>query len=84
MALDIDADLSTITEEGVETVFAGYDFFNSKSDKDKTISLTEADGTGHGHARSVYRSPSSMVSLILNIAKTPASSWLFRVQSGAW
>lgn len=85
MSLDVDIDVSAITEEAVETVFAGHDFFRGASSKSNPPPGSAYAGSKKGSTRSKDPSPDrDKLALILDIAKGTDSSWLMRLQAGAW
>jgi len=81
-----DVDLALITEEVVETVFAGHDF------RKRSNGPLDADHAGDIAARSstlVFKNkveqlhnPTSDITVIIDIEK--ANDWVFRSQPGAW
>ena len=91
-ALDVDVDLSVITEEVMETVFAGHDFTSlggsdPANNKDNAPSAAFAQQVGGN----VHKGPSESgghnkkkVSVIVDIDKAAESHWIFRTQAGAW
>lgn len=83
MSLDIDVDVSAITEEAVETVFAGYDFSKGASTK-HNLRADQLAGSWNGGTRVNNPPKQQNVALILDIAKSTESGWLMRLQAGAW
>ncbi|OCL05287.1 hypothetical protein AOQ84DRAFT_323190 [Glonium stellatum] len=69
LTLSSDVDLSALTEEVLETVFAGHNFQKSATDPFRTNC---ADA----------RLDLPLVSIIVDITK--ADNWIFRTQPGAW
>lgn len=95
IALDVDVDLSVITEEVLETVFAGHDFVNASKnvkapERDlepssaasfarKAEQIRGAVSENHGKSTGIHR-----VSVVVDINKAEESHWIFRTQAGAW
>lgn len=78
-ALDVDVDLSVITEEVLETVFAGHDFIRAGRETEQMpIANKQVDPgaeSSHGDRN---------VSVVVDISKAQDSHWIFRTQAGAW
>lgn len=97
ISLDADVDLSVVTEEVLETVFAGHDFMRASSHAD-----TDDGGPMASSATSLAQraqklrkksiGPGSFgmntsknrVSIVVDINKAEDSHWIFRTQAGAW
>jgi signal transduction histidine kinase/CheY-like chemotaxis protein len=79
-ALDVDVDLSVVTEEVLETVFAGHDFVRAGRETEQMPSQgnKQVDGT----AKSSLGEKN--VSIVVDISKAQDSHWIFRTQAGAW
>lgn len=79
-ALDVDVDLSVVTEEVLETVFAGHDFIRAGRETEQMPS--------HGNKQVDDSAKSSEgeknVSIVVDISKAQDSHWIFRTQAGAW
>ncbi|KAI4718236.1 hypothetical protein E4T48_05589 [Aureobasidium sp. EXF-10727] len=78
-ALDVDVDLSVITEEVLETVFAGHDFIKAGRETDqmpRSNKQVDDDAKGSEAKRNV--------SIVVDISKAENSHWIFRTQAGAW
>jgi hypothetical protein len=78
-ALDVDVDLSVVTEEVLETVFAGHDFIKAGRE-------TEQMPRANKQAEQDPMKPFSEnnVSVVVDISKAKNSHWVFRTQAGAW
>jgi len=78
-ALDVNVDLSVVTEEVLETVFAGHDFIRAGRETDqmpranKEVDLDAESSLGEKN-----------VSIVVDISKAQDSHWIFRTQAGAW
>jgi len=83
MSLDIDVDVSAITEEAIETVFAGYDFSKGASKK-HSLPVEPSAGSWDSETRVSEPSKRRNVALILNITKSTELDWFMRLQAGAW
>ncbi|GAB7356492.1 hypothetical protein MBLNU459_g7248t3 [Dothideomycetes sp. NU459] len=88
-ALDVDVDLSVITEEVLETVFAGHNMMNNG------ITSGSADGSNSSEATALSenarKNPEESsaakqkgVSVVVDIDKADSHHWIFRTQAGAW
>lgn len=89
-ALDVDVDLSVITEEVLETVFAGHNMLKNG------INTGSADGPNSSEATQLSQAAQESemreepgkedkeVSVIVDINKAESSHWIFRTQAGAW
>lgn len=97
IGLDVDVDLSVVTEEVLETVFAGHDFMRAASaNVDNEGSVTSSATSFAQQAESVRRKSSGTaaslqlgsgkksVSVVVDIDKAEKSHWIFRTQAGAW
>ena len=87
MDLDVSVDLSTITEEAAETVFAGHDFRRSLPEEGSN--LGHRSSSGKDASQVPCRKRKSLdgkedITAILDIAKAPDSEWLLRTDAGAW
>jgi len=93
-ALEVDVDLSVITEEVLETVFAGYDFSNLNS-PDRSQDQDQSEGPSSsaviqelaGKIRQTPENPKGSdrpIAIIVDIDKAEDSHWIFRTQAGAW
>ena len=90
-ALDVDVDLSVITEEVMETVFAGHDFTNLGG-SDPTQNKDNAPSAAFAqHAENLHKKPNESardarkkVAIIVDLDKAAESHWIFRTQAGAW
>ncbi|KAI5249032.1 hypothetical protein E4T43_00996 [Aureobasidium subglaciale] len=78
-ALDVDVDLSVITEEVLETVFAGHDFIRAGRETDQMPTKNKQAGPPSTNPES-----SQNVSIVVDISKAQDSHWIFRTQAGAW
>ncbi|CAD0083373.1 unnamed protein product [Aureobasidium vineae] len=78
-ALDVDVDLSVVTEEVLETVFAGHDFIRAGRE---TEQMPRANKQVDGDANS--SDGNRNVSIVVDISKAQDSHWIFRTQAGAW
>lgn len=78
-ALDVDVDLSVITEEVLETVFAGHDFIKAGRE---TEQMPRANKQVKGGSLSAGGERN--VSIVVDISKAEDSHWIFRTQAGAW
>ncbi|KAH0359214.1 hypothetical protein KCU65_g10079, partial [Aureobasidium melanogenum] len=78
-ALDIDVDLSVVTEEVLETVFAGHDFIRAGRETEQMPIANKQVETG---AKS--QEGDRNVSIVVDISKAQDSHWIFRTQAGAW
>jgi signal transduction histidine kinase/CheY-like chemotaxis protein len=78
-ALDVDVDLSVVTEEVLETVFAGHDFIRAGRE---TEQMPRANKQVDGDAKSSLGEKN--VSVVVDISKAQDSHWIFRTQAGAW
>lgn len=78
-ALDIDVDLSVVTEEVLETVFAGHDFIRAGRE---TEQMPIANKQVEAGAKS--QEGDRNVSIVVDISKAQDSHWIFRTQAGAW
>lgn len=79
-ALDVDVDLSVVTEEVLETVFAGHDFIRAGRDTEQMPS--HGNKLVGGDAKS--SDGEKNVSIVVDISKAQDSHWIFRTQAGAW
>ncbi|KAI4755085.1 hypothetical protein E4T52_13983 [Aureobasidium sp. EXF-3400] len=79
-ALDVDVDLSVVTEEVLETVFAGHDFIRAGRETEQMP--THGNKQVHGNAKSSEGEKN--VSIVVDISKAQDSHWIFRTQAGAW
>lgn len=96
LTLSSDVDLSALTEEVLETVFAGHNFQKSATDPFSAGNVDEiASGQAASSKKDVSRSLDTkgtncadarldlpLVSIIVDITK--ADNWIFRTQPGAW
>ncbi|CAD0107542.1 unnamed protein product [Aureobasidium uvarum] len=78
-ALDVDVDLGVVTEEVLETVFAGHDFIRAGRE---TEQMPRANKQVDGDAKS--SDGDRNVSIVVDISKAQNSHWIFRTQAGAW
>lgn len=78
-ALDVDVDLSVVTEEVLETVFAGHDFIRAGRE---TEQMPIANKQVEAGAKSSEGDRN--VSVVVDISKAQDSHWIFRTQAGAW
>ncbi|KAG9918156.1 hypothetical protein KCV02_g12390, partial [Aureobasidium melanogenum] len=78
-ALDVDVDLSVVTEEVLETVFAGHDFIRAGRE---TEQMPIANKQVEAGAKS--QDGDRNVSVVVDISKAQDSHWIFRTQAGAW
>jgi len=90
-ALEVDVDLSVITEEVLETVYAGHDFANLNPPKHKQLEQgqTTASSTqqqsGDGRKFPInWNKKERPIAIIVDIDKAEDSHWIFRTQAGAW
>jgi signal transduction histidine kinase len=79
-ALDVDVDLSVVTEEVLETVFAGHDFIRAGRETEQMP--THGNKQVHDNAKSSEGEKN--VSIVVDISKAQDSHWIFRTQAGAW
>lgn len=94
IALDVDVDLSVVTEEVLETVFAGHDFMKiNTSDEDGQGPVTSSATSFAENAEKRRKSSATGVggngkhrdvSVVVDINKAEESHWIFRTQAGAW
>ncbi|KAI5204636.1 hypothetical protein E4T38_04634 [Aureobasidium subglaciale] len=78
-ALDADVDLSVVTEEVLETVFAGHDFIRAGRETDQMPTKNKQAG-----GQSTKPEREQNVSIVVDISKAQDSHWIFRTQAGAW
>lgn len=94
VAAEGEIDLSVVSEEVIEAVFAGYDFLYAGSDhKGRANAQPSSFGMWSSNASIARISAANVtpteegrghVSLIVDFAKTADSSWVFQCQAGAW
>lgn len=86
MDLNADVDLSTITEEAVETVFAGHNFRGSLSEDASNLdgSSIAGDKLQVPHQTGKALNVKEGITAIVDIATAPDSEWLLRTEAGAW
>lgn len=79
-ALDVDVDLSVVTEEVLETVFAGHDFIRAGRETEQMPTHGNKQVTGDAKSSDGDKN----VSIVVDISKAQDSHWIFRTQAGAW
>ncbi|KAL1306184.1 hypothetical protein AAFC00_004286 [Neodothiora populina] len=91
IALDVDVDLSVVTEEVLETVFAGHDFMKLNNNSDNGPEAVTSSATSFAQRAQQRRKssvlsngPQKNVSVVVDIDKAEESHWIFRTQAGAW
>ena len=90
--MDVDVDLSVVTEEVMETVFAGYDFTRTthfgSTQEEETASSTAFQQYVEKVRKNTPERPTTGddtgVLIIADIDKAADSHWIFRTQAGAW
>jgi hypothetical protein len=86
--LEVDADLSTITEEAAETVFAGHEYRKSTSKEPSNLgrrqSAVAGDNPQDTHQRGKSHDGKQGITAILDISTAPDSGWFLRTEAGAW
>lgn len=89
-ALDVDVDLSVITEEVLETVFAGHNMLKHGMSSESADGPNSSEATQLSQAaqenkfRDQPSEKQNEVSVIVDINKAESSHWIFRTQAGAW
>ncbi|KAK5145834.1 hypothetical protein LTR04_001198 [Oleoguttula sp. CCFEE 6159] len=90
--LDGTVDLSVVTEEVLETVFAGYDYQRTAAPKERDKGSKEDDATGYTVSfRGDQQGPpkdsgvnGGEICVIVDIDRASDSHWTFNTQAGAW
>ncbi|TKA61661.1 hypothetical protein B0A49_10128, partial [Cryomyces minteri] len=90
--LDGTVDLSVVTEEVLETVFAGHDYQRIAAAKERDKGSKEDDATGYtvgfrGDQQEPPKDPyanGGKICVIVDIDRASDSHWTFNTQAGAW
>lgn len=81
--MESDVDVSNITEEAVETVFAGYDYTKvTPTQRNEGAELQTPSGLNQALKQGSEKG--GEVKVILEVATTGDAGWMMRLKAGAW